>query len=60
MVSGDRITPIGNIQYGEFRSLTPDRVKHLVRETLDEVGGRRFVLSPMAGPFDGDPSPVTC
>jgi len=52
------ITLIGNIQYDEFRSLSPERMKHQVRETLDEVDGRRFVLSPTAGPFDAEPSPA--
>lgn len=51
----ERITLIGNIQYDEFRSLSPDRMIKAVRETLDEVAGRRFILSPTAGPFDPSP-----
>lgn len=49
------ITLIGNIQYDEFRSATVTEMKARVRETLDEVGGRRFILSPTAGPFDENP-----
>ena len=51
------ITLIGNIQYDEFRSTTPAEMKRRVHETLDEVDGRRFILSPTAGPFDAEPSP---
>jgi len=53
-----RITLIGNIQYDEFRSATPAEMRRRVHETLDEVAGRRFILSPTAGPFDTDPSPT--
>lgn len=52
-----RITLIGNIQYDEFRSATPSEMRQRVFETLDEVAGRRFILTPTAGPFDADPSP---
>ncbi len=54
--TGNRITLIGNIQYDDFRSATPAQMKRMVRDTLDEVGGRRFILSPTAGPFDESPS----
>lgn len=57
-VTRSTITLIGNIQYDEFRLLTPSGMKRRVRETLDEVGGRRFILSPTAGPFDRDPAPA--
>ena len=29
-----------------------------MRQTLDEVAGRRFILSPTAGPFDANPTPA--
>lgn len=54
--TGERITLIGNIQYDEFRSATPAAMRRRVAETLDEVAGRRFILSPTAGPFDAAPS----
>ncbi len=54
-VTQEKITLIGNIQYDEFRSSTPVQMKELVRTTLDEVAGRRFILSPTAGPFDEAP-----
>lgn len=54
-VTQGKITLIGNIQYDEFRSSTPAQMKELVRATLDEVAGRRFILSPTAGPFDESP-----
>jgi hypothetical protein len=52
-----RITLIGNIQYDDFRSATRVEMIRLVRNALDEAGGRRFILSPSAGPFDPDPPP---
>ncbi len=54
-ITQNKITLIGNIQYDEFRSLDPDEMKECVHDVLDEVDGRRFILSPSAGPFDADP-----
>ncbi len=54
-IVGDRITLIGNIQYDDFRSLTPAQMAGAVRAVLDECRGRRLILSPSAGPFDPDP-----
>ena len=51
-VVGDGMTLIGNIQYDEFRALTPDQMAETVRRTLDGCRGKRFILSPTAGPFD--------
>ena len=51
-IAGDRITLIGNIQYDEFRSATPEQLAAAVRTVLDECRGSRFILSPTAGPFD--------
>lgn len=56
-VVGDAITLIGNIQYDDFRALEPDQMKRLVRQTLDEAGGRRLILSPTAGPYEERPDP---
>ncbi len=56
-VVGDAITLIGNIQYDEFRALPPARMRAEVRKVLDEVDGRRFILSPTAGPFEHDTPP---
>ncbi len=53
--TANRITLIGNIQYDDFRSCSPAAMARAVRDTLDEVNGRRFILSPSAGPFDPDP-----
>jgi len=52
---GKNITLIGNIQYDEFRSRTPDEMRRAVRAVLEECRGRRLVLSPTAGPFDSNP-----
>jgi uroporphyrinogen-III decarboxylase len=49
---GDRIALIGNIQYDEFQSLAPDGMRDAVRRVLDEARGRRFILSPTAGPYE--------
>lgn len=54
-ITQNKITLIGNIQYDEFRSTTPQQMKKLVKDTLDGVNERRFILSPTAGPFDEDP-----
>lgn len=51
-VVGDNMTLIGNIQYDEFRSCSEDEMKAAVNDVLDEVKGKRFILSPTAGPFD--------
>ena len=55
-ITQEQITLIGNIQYDVFRSATPAQMKQHVRDVLDEVAGRRFMLSPTAGPFDDAPS----
>ncbi len=47
----NRIALIGTIQYDEFRALEPDGMRAEVRRVLDSAKGRRFVLSPSAGPF---------
>jgi len=54
-VVGDRITLIGNIQYDDFRSMTAAQMANAVKAALNECRGRRFILSPSAGPFDPDP-----
>lgn len=55
-VVGDKIALIGNVQYDCFRSYTPEQIRTAVHEVLDECRGRRFILSPTAGPFDENPS----
>ena len=52
---GDAVTLIGNIQYDDFRALTPGQLEQAVIALLEECRGRRFMLSPTAGPFDEDP-----
>ena len=51
-VVGDRIALIGNIQYDEFRRMRPEEMRKAVGGLLDEVAGRRFILSPSAGPYE--------
>jgi len=53
-VVGERLALIGNIQYDDFRSMTRDQMRAAVNSLLDEVAGRRFILSPTAGPYDPD------
>jgi uroporphyrinogen-III decarboxylase len=48
----DNIILIGNIQYDELRSLNPEGMDSLVKETIKEAEGGRFVLSPTAGPYE--------
>ncbi len=48
---GDTIL-IGNIQYDDFRRLTPDDMERLVERTIGEGSGGRFILSPTAGPYE--------
>lgn len=54
-VLGDHITLIGNIQYDDFRSMTPDQMAVAVNKVLEECRGRRLILSPSAKPFDPAP-----
>jgi uroporphyrinogen-III decarboxylase len=49
---GDRLVLIGNIQYDEFRNLTPGEMAAAVRAVLDECRGKRHILSPSAGPYE--------
>ena len=51
-VIGDKIALIGNVQYDLFRSLTPVQMREEVKRVIDEVAGRRFILSPSAGPYE--------
>ncbi|OGV62747.1 MAG: hypothetical protein A3K19_10570 [Lentisphaerae bacterium RIFOXYB12_FULL_65_16] len=50
--TGNRITLIGNIQYDCFRSYTEDEMRQAVKAVIDEANGRRFILSPSAGPYE--------
>ncbi len=50
----DRITLIGNIQYDLFRSNTPAEMREAVQDVLEECAGKRFILSPSAGPYEED------
>jgi len=54
-VVGNQITLIGNVQYDELRSASPEQMAASVTGLLEECRGRRFILSPTAGPFDPDP-----
>ena len=53
-VVGDKLALIGNIQYDDFRSMTTEQMRRAVTDLLDEVNGRRFILSPSAGPYDAE------
>lgn len=50
----DKIALIGNVQYDSFRSHTPEDMKKEVQGLLEECKGKRFILSPSAGPFNED------
>ncbi len=51
-VVGDRMALIGNIQYDEFRALTPGQMRIEVQKVIEECRGKRLILSPSAGPYD--------
>jgi uroporphyrinogen-III decarboxylase len=51
-VTGDSVTLIGNIQYDCFRSYTPPQMAEAVRAVIAECRGKRFILSPTAGPYE--------
>ncbi len=51
-ITGDRIVLIGNIQYDEFRNLTPSEMAQAVHAVLDECRGKPHILSPSAGPYE--------
>jgi hypothetical protein len=54
----NRITLIGNVQYDCFRSFTPDEMARAVRDVIAECRGKRFILSPTAGPYEQELSPA--
>jgi len=56
-VIGNKIALIGNVQYDLFRSLTPAEMREEVKRVIEEVAGRRFILSPSAGPYEQTISP---
>ena len=51
-ITGDKMVLIGNVQYDEFRELTPAQMAEAVRTVLDECRGKRHILSPSAGPYE--------
>lgn len=55
-VVGDKLALIGNIQYDDFRSFSKEEMERAVLKLLDETAGRKFILSPTAGPYDPDVS----
>lgn len=55
-ITRNRITLIGNVQYDDFRRLTAREMADAVTAALAEARGRRFILSPTAGPYDPDVS----
>ena len=56
-IVGDKIALIGNIQYDDFRALTPAEMRQAVRAVLDECRGKRLILSPSAGPYEESITP---
>jgi hypothetical protein len=51
-IVGDKFALIGNIQYDDFRALTPAQMADAVRAVLDETRDKRLILSPTAGPYE--------
>jgi hypothetical protein len=51
-IVGEEIALIGNIQYDDFRALTPPQMADAVRAVLDQARGKRLILSPTAGPYE--------
>ena len=43
---------IGNIQYDDLRSQSPEGMDALVKDAIEEAKGGRFILSPTAGPYE--------
>jgi len=56
-IVGDHIALIGNIQYDEFRHLTPQEMTAAVQDVLNECRGKRLILSPSAGPYETEIAP---
>ena len=54
-IVGDRLGLIGCIQYDCFRSYTLDQMRQAVTEQVEALRGKRFMLSPSAGPYEQDP-----
>lgn len=53
-VVGDSLTLIGNVQYDCFRAHTPEQMRAVVCDLIDECRGKRFILSPTAGPYEAE------
>ena len=56
-IVGNRMGLIGNIQYDDFHRLSLAEMAETVRSVLDECSGKRFMLSPTAGPYEETVSP---
>jgi uroporphyrinogen-III decarboxylase len=56
----NQITLIGNVQYDDLRKLSDAEMAASVKAVLNETRGKRFILSPTAGPFDPEvPEQIT-
>jgi len=49
-IVGDRLTLVGNLEFDELESATPDHIRRRVREIID-TGKRRLILGASAGPI---------
>lgn len=47
----NRMTLIGNIQYEDMHAFSEERMQRAVLDALNEGRGKRYILSPSAGPF---------
>jgi hypothetical protein len=57
---GDTVCLIGNLQWSELVTATPDGVRRLVREAMEQgKPGGGFILSPTAMPYESPLSPQT-
>ncbi len=54
-VVGDRLGLIGCIQYDCFRSMSTAEMRAAVQDQMRRLEGRRFMLSPSAGPYEENP-----
>ncbi|OGV49626.1 MAG: hypothetical protein A2X49_04680 [Lentisphaerae bacterium GWF2_52_8] len=53
--TGGRMTLIGNIQYDDFCRWDSAKIEAETLRLLEECRGKRFILSPTAGPYDPNP-----
>lgn len=51
-VAGDRMVLLGNIEFLDMETRTPDEIEHLVRGAIEQSGRKHLILFPSATPHE--------